>query len=266
MIRPSRQVKAECERLGFQPVPQLTKFRFVDRQFRFDGAAYMEKIWTPGKEPRTPPDAGGAEKFGIPPGWSGLVCLDLEAPVWDPIRRPNEFTDLDIARATQIYLDVAAATKRLRPQARIMFHNMMLGGSDPRGLAAQEQIGLACDAVSPSMYLTAADTERNLELHEQRLRHCLRFKKEHGRAVYPVVWKRFHTGGAGLMPQDLFRRVVEVCLLTEEDGVRADGICLWGNDNNQPALRPTADESDLAAMRIIVEVARRREQGAAGRP
>jgi hypothetical protein len=266
MFRPSRPVKAECERLGFQPVPQLTKFRFVDREFRFDGAAYMQKIWTPGQEQKTPADRGGAEKFGIPPGWSGLVCLDLEAPVWDPIRRPNEFNDLAIARATQTYLDVAAATRRLRPQARIMFHNMMPGGSDPRSRDAQVRIGLACDAVSPSMYGMAGDPERSLDVDEKRLRFCLRFKKEHGRAVYPVVWKRYLGGGAGLMPQDLFRRVVEKSLLTEEEGVRADGICLWGNDCNQPALRPTADESDLAAMRTIIEVARDRERGAVGPP
>ncbi len=265
MCRPRPDVQAEARRLGFQPVPQLTKVRLVKDRSAFDAEHYSRRIWEPGEVRSAPPEFGGEEKFGIPPGWTGLVCLDLESPVWDPIRQPTSHTDRQIAAAEATFLQVAEATRRLRPGARIMFHNMMRGATHPRAREAEEKIALASDAVSPSFYVSRARLDRELAVNVRVLTRCLEFKKRHGRKVYPVVWKRFRDKSRDVMPAADFRRVVEAALLTDLDGVRADGICLWGNDGLFPETRAGADDTDLAAMRIIVEVTRKRQELETGR-
>ncbi len=276
-IRPSPEVLAVCERLGYQPMPLITHWRFFnERDKRFEPERYAANIWTPDREMDEPAHIGGWEKYGIPPGYAGWVDLDMETP-------------LD-ARSALEYEAFIRETRRLRPEAKICLYGHILR-EEPKGERGDlvHRIVSLCDAISPPIYpMFGADYDnvtQQLRACRNRIRWSLDLKERHGVKVFPAMWKRhgkqpqmLDAQGRkirDLTPPEIVRSFAELVVTTEQNGRRCDGVIAWGNDplvlyrspEKTPPLdfthpdtpdQESADASDIRFLEIIAEEAAKR--------
>ncbi len=271
-IRPSPEVKAVCERLSYQPMPLISHWRFFnERDKLFDAERYARSIWTPDRQMDEPPHIGGWEKYGIPPGYGGWVDLDMETP-------------LD-ARTGPEYEAFIKETRRLRPEAKICLHGYILReeAKGERGELVHRIVSL-CDAISPPIYpqFTADYSNVTQQLHacRNRIRWSLDLKARHGVKVFPAMWKRhgkqpqiYDAQGRkvrDLTPPEIVRSFADLVVTEERNGLRCDGIVVWGNDplvlyrspQKTPPLdfvhpdtpdQKSADASDIRFLEIVAE-------------
>ncbi len=283
---PSPAVKKVLAALGYDTLVHITAKRFwSNRTNSFDVARYERFIWTPNDEGAVPREFGSAQRYGIPPAYDGWVQLDLEK--WDPLFHPDDFDDETVRRRVADYKDLIAATRRLRPKAKICWHGLVRGPLDGRSGELIEQIGRLADGISVPMFSNLRQDYRNLdhqvEIHQSRIKACLALKKKYGLKVLPVLSKRHNVklrggilrndGGTPIRlisPPHVQRRIIETALLTEHQGMRIDGVILWWKDNGLLATQTdldtipdtpdqaAANRSDVQFARMISEVAAKR--------
>lgn len=250
--------------LGIQPMPLVAEWRFFNQSLgRFDRVKYMENIWRPDLLYGVPGEYGDETRFGIPEGYDGWVLLDFEPPV--------------LADHVESYVTLIAETRALRPDAQLCAYLIAQPFGDFWYHQAVATILPHVDAIAPQIFLThhtsgqsVIEQENNLEAVMQ---YCLDLGQQYGVKVLPMVWKRY---GAGtdelgrkiqlLLPAAYFGDTVEIAL-ADYDGVRADGVILFGADNlvyfNPEGTRvhpdttdqETIDTSEITALEIVSALA-----------
>ena len=283
---PSPAVKKELGELGYETLAHITQKRFWNNHTQmYDAARYKRFIWTPNDESAVPQAFGSAERYGIPPGYDGWVLLDFEK--WDPLIGPAEFEEETVRRRVREYTDLIAATRRLRPKAKICWYGLVRGPLDGRSGELIEQIVRLADGIGVSMFSNLRQDYGNLDhqndIHQSRLKACLALKKKYGLKVFPVLSKRHNVKvGRGILrdeagtpirmipPPNVQRRIIATALSIEHQGMRADGVILWWKDNGLLATQTdldtipdtpdqaAADRSDVEFARMISEVAAKR--------
>lgn len=283
---PSPAVKKVLAELGYDTLVQITPKRFwSNRTNLFDVARYERFIWTPNDEGAVPRAFGSAQRYGIPPGYDGWVLLDLEK--WDPLFRPDDFDDETVRRRVADYKNLIAATRRLRPKAKICWFGLVRGPLGGRSGELIEQIVRLADGISVPMFSNLRQDYRNLdhqiEIHQSRLKACLALKKKYSLKVLPVLSKRHNVKvGRGILrdeagtpirmipPPHVQRRIIETALSIEHEGMRVDGVILWWKDNGLLATQTdldtipdtpdqaAADRSDVQFARMVAEAAAKR--------
>ncbi len=283
---PSPGVSKALKELGYETLVHITQKRFWNNHTHsYDAARYERFIWTPNEESAVPREFGSAERYGIPPGYGGWVLLDFEKR--DPLIRPDEFEEETVRLRVREYTDLIAATRRLRPKAKICWYGLVRGPLDGRSGELIEQIVRLADGISVPIYSNLRQDYRNLdhqvEIHQSRLNACLALKKKYGLKVLPVLSKRHNVKvGRGILrdevgtpirmipPPHVQRRIIATALSIEHEGMRADGVILWWKDNGLLATQTdldtipdtpdqaAADRSDVQFARRISEVAAKR--------
>ena len=281
MFKPTPEVLKVAETMGFEPIALITKWRFYDSDAeRFSSTKYAQKIWTPEQNPL--PGLGTWEKYGIPPGWP--IWADLDFEEWGPIFHPEQYDRATVASRVRDYKLLIKWTRILRPEATVCIHGLVRNELTGLSGALIEDIVSLCDAVSPSLYSNfnreLTNVQQQFGIKEERLLACLGLKRDHGVKVLPLVGKRYRlldeNGDPAvdeegrkillLTPPSILRDMMELILTTELDGLRVDGVIVWGNDNRilrsngkanfvipDTPDQQTADLTDARFLEIITD-------------
>ncbi len=261
MIIPSPGVQGVAVQLGFDPIPLVPESRFIDPDTGdYSFAHYQNYIWRPDLTFGIPESFGSETRYGIPPGWTTWVLLDYEN--WD-ISNPNIMNN---------FVNLTAGTRTLRPDADIAQYWRPDLNTDEATLQAENTILSLADAIAPPLYLLDSLDNLPLQMYtlQARVEYCIDMGIELGLRVYPIVWKRYGAGQdadgnkiQALLTAELIEAVVEFAM-TERQGVRADGIMVFGNDNvvryySASTIihpeNPTQEESDVTDIQCLSIVA-----------
>jgi hypothetical protein len=276
----SEEVRNDAIADGWAPVPLLThRFYFDADADAFDGPMYAERIWWP--EWTAPefipgavqPDALHWEKFGIPTdnnpaAFTGWADIDLER--YAPVRFPEDHPPQEVLRIASAYLDVADATRAMRPHAKLILHGLVNKPGSAAGRAVIEYIVDHYDAISPSVYPHFTEgfanfTDEMMKIH-QRLQFCEQLRETHGVKIYPILWKRYTPIDHGeinpltgepwaiVMNENIARAVLIHVAMHDVDGVIVfgpDGRNHFRVEPNWPPDTPTPEAVDETTRRYL---------------
>jgi hypothetical protein len=274
------EVRQEAVAEGWVPIPLMTHRFYYDADAdAFDPLMYADQIWWP--EWTTPEFVPGAfdpngrnwERLGIPDDdnpsvYAGWADLDFEryAPIWHPEEHDSE----EVIRIAQSYVELAWATRELRPNAQIILHGLVNRTGSDTGRAFIEQIVGHYDAISPSIYPRFnegfTNLEQQLNLFRQRLQFCVELRETRGVKIMPIVWKRYRPLDHGeinpqtglpwsiVMPLDVARAVLETLAEYDLDGIIVfgpDGRNHWRVNPTWPPDTPTPEQADDTTRRWL---------------
>ncbi len=270
----SPQVRASATSRGWVPIPLMThRYHYDAEQDSFNAEKYANNIWWPEWTPSwqipgsVTPEAM-CERFGIrndndPDLYRGWVDLDFER--YGPIRSPEDYEPAEVLRIFNSYLDLAAATRELRPSAKIILHGLYKSYASEAGRVLIEQIAVHYDASSPSIYPQFeegfGDLEQQLAVFRDRMQFCSDLRETYGLKLIPIVWKRYYPLDHGeinplsdppqpywiVMPEWVGRAVLEVILEYNPDGIivfGSDGKNHYRLEPNWPPDTPNGDAAD----------------------
>lgn len=253
----SEDVNRVAERLRVQRSKHVTKSYWAEDRHTprpWLSPVRFERILGTGLRER--PECFG-EARSIEPAYDGLILLDIESPFWDPLRRPDGYTDEDRDWAAGVFNDVTSELKRVRPQAKVLLHNSIWPNAEPWS----RDINSRVHGSTPSMFMKRSPDRRETEedameaawrVHDKRLQAFLHYKAEHPRfLIFPTVWAMWRDVRVEKVPLNLARIHVRRILAFEHEGQRVDGLFLFSltrqaDGSNDP-------DHDIAYLKMLAE-------------
>lgn len=256
---PDQRTRDFYEVNGFRRFVQVNHQRcLVDDRFdmeRFDAAMYSpERTAAAMLNPNwgyPKLDAWAGHMSGPPPGFAGMIQVDLERPHWNKWRAQDFGFDVDAASVGaavvgQLVVEIA----RRWPNALLTSYNY-INAITAHGVMVnsdrfERMIGRWFAGNCPSLYAREEWNTATLIDHAlNAVRRSLAYKIERPDfLVLPEIWKLYRTGAIGereVRPIDEARAQLTAILdLRDPHGHRIDGLVIFDTSEHQEANLPFA--------------------------
>ncbi len=257
----SEGVHRTAERLGVQRFKHITKSVWAEGRKTprpWLDPERFERLLKLGLKAR--PECVG-EVRSVAPEYDGIISLDIESPIWDPLRHPKDYTDEDRGWAASVFNGVIDELRRLRPRATVILHNSVWPNSEPWSSDISSRI----HGSSPSAFMkrrhdkyeTAEEAmEAAWVIHAKRLRTFLHYKAEHPRfLIFPTVWAMWRDVRVEKVPLDLAREHIRRILAFEHEGQKVDGLFLFSLTRQSNPDVPDDPDHDIAYLEMLADEA-----------